>query len=73
MKPNADIHKFAEDIIDMAVKLHGYFNGDAAKIKRWIGTPNPMLGEMAPIMFAARGRAHKVLQFIDTSLEENKD
>lgn len=56
-----------------ALKLvAGYFKGDAMKAIIWMRTANPMLGGLVPREMIVKGLYKKLLQFIETSLEENK-
>ena len=38
----------------------------------WFQTPNPLLGNISPADMIKMGRSKKLLQFIQTALEENK-
>jgi hypothetical protein len=42
------------------------------KTQLWFLTPNPQLGSIAPIDMIKMGRERKLLNFVQTALEENK-
>lgn len=48
-----------------------YFKHDKVKIFAWFGTINPWLGNEKPIDMIKKGRAKKLLQFIETQKMEN--
>ena len=51
--------------------LKSFFNNDEDKVALLLTLDNPLLGETPPISFFLRGRGYKVLNFIETSLQEN--
>lgn len=54
-----------------AALLRGFFESEE-KVADWFSTKNLNFGGSAPIDLIKRHRGHKVLRFIETSLEENK-
>ena len=48
-----------------------HFN-DLEKSKLWLEVMNPSLGNVTPIQMLKLGRYQKLMEFIYTSLEENK-
>lgn len=52
-------------------KLFTYFN-DYDKTIIWLTTYNPLLGNMPPINMIFAGRGQKLLDFINTQIEEGK-
>ena len=56
----------------IAINLVGEFFGNESQTILWFQTPNPMLGSISPKEMIKRGRFRKLLQFIQTALEENK-
>jgi hypothetical protein len=55
-----------------AINLVGEFFEDESRTILWFQTPNPLLGNITPKEMIMRGRFRKLLQFIQTALEENK-
>jgi hypothetical protein len=53
-------------------KLYKFFK-DEKKVKAWLNLKNLNFGGFAPIDLIKRGRAHKVLEFINNALDENGD
>lgn len=53
-------------------KIKAYFNGDVDKTWVWWKTPNPAFGMSTPINMIRVGRIHRVKQFIDNAIDENK-
>lgn len=49
------------------------FRNEQEKVYQWLRGKNPNLGDISPIKLIKMGRGHKVLQFIKSVLEENKD
>lgn len=45
---------------------------DPPKFLKWASTENPHLGNMTPKQLILSGRAHKVLQFIESKVEEGE-
>jgi hypothetical protein len=43
------------------------------KAYKWMNTENPYLGNSIPIVLIAIGRGHKVEQFVNAALGENKN
>ncbi len=57
---------------EVALQLVGkHFRGDAEKTALWFKTPNYMLGGIAPRDMIRFGRFKKLLELIQSSLEEN--
>lgn len=52
--------------------LEKFFKNNDDKIKDWLETKNPNLGNLSPLELIKRGRAHKVLEFVESAMEENK-
>lgn len=48
-----------------------FFNFDKDKTQAWFECPNPHLGGTTPVKLIQMGREHKVLQFIQNSLNDN--
>ena len=48
-----------------------HFKGDTDKVKLWLNTPNPNLGEVSPNKMIELGREHKLLQFVQAQIKEN--
>ena len=59
-----------ETNIKIICKLNYFFN-DYKKVETWLRTDNLNFGGIAPIFLINLERAHKVLQFIETALDEN--
>lgn len=55
-----------------ALNLVANFFKDEQKTILWFNTPNPLLGDMTPRDMIRIGRFKKLLNFIQTALEENK-
>lgn len=51
--------------------LRRHFRDDD-KVLAWLKTKNPNLGNVSPLELIKRGRAHKVLEFIESAMKENK-
>jgi hypothetical protein len=51
-------------------KLMAHFN-DPKKVKLWIETPNPLLGDISPLAMLLTGRSKKLLKIVDGLLEGN--
>lgn len=49
-----------------------YFDGDAQKIEAWWNTPNPGLGNIAPLSMVAYGRTQNLFNFIEHAEAMNK-
>lgn len=63
--------KEMQDLIESIKLVQGFFVADPAKVSLWFTIPNPLLGNCKPIDLFFRGRGHKVLDFIKTSIDEN--
>lgn len=55
----------------LAINLVGNFFHDEPKTMFWFQTPNPLLGNISPKEMIRRGRFKKLLEFIQTALDEN--
>lgn len=51
--------------------VYGFFK-DKDKTMLWFSIPNPLLGDMAPRDMIRVGRFKKLLNFIQTAIEENQ-
>jgi hypothetical protein len=51
--------------------LTPFFNGDRDKARSWMMLEIPGLGYLIPIRLIYQDRGQKVIDFIQTSLEEN--
>jgi hypothetical protein len=60
------------DLIRSIKLVDEFFHQNTNKTAVWFKTPNPLLGSVEPIDFFLCGRGHRVLKFIETSIEENK-
>lgn len=60
------------DKITLQDKILEFFNGDEAKAYLWFNTKNPGIGNITPNEMIRMGRGHKLEQFIDNCLEENR-
>ncbi len=56
----------------IAINLVGDFFQDERKTMFWFQTPNPLIGNISPKEMIRRGRFRKLLEFIQTALDENK-
>jgi hypothetical protein len=54
---------------DYLKKMKEYFNGDIQKTYLWFNTKNPSLGQISPLEMIQKGRAKKLMEFIDSRLE----
>lgn len=45
---------------------------DTHKVKLWLETPNPNLGDVTPTRMIELGREQKLLQFVQGALAENR-
>jgi hypothetical protein len=61
-----------KDLVTCMDLLEEFFDNSRDKALTWLTIENPHLGEVRPIDFFYLGRGHKVLNFIKTSLDENK-
>jgi hypothetical protein len=55
----------------VAINLVGNFFQNEQQTILWFQTPNPLLGNITPKEMIRRGRFRKLLQFIQTALQEN--
>jgi len=62
----------ADQLVKSIDLLTAFFQGNKDKVAAWLSTKNPNLGKTTPLDLFFRGRGHKVLLFIKSSLEENK-
>jgi hypothetical protein len=69
MKMNLDEVKLQKEELYKLVK--GFFKDDE-KTTLWFSTPNLNFGDTTPDMLIFMGRAHKVKEFVVTSLSENQ-
>lgn len=56
----------------LLLKVTKIFDGDVAKVKLWLSTPNPNLGNIAPSEMIKRGRIEKLQGFIDAAILEKR-
>lgn len=63
--------QISEEFIDIIKQLLDFFGGNCMKVRAWMRTPNPNLGQIAPLQLIAMGRIHIVQDFINTAREEN--
>ena len=47
-----------------------YYGGDRDKVKTWLRTPHPELGDNQPIMYLESGRYEEVLAVAQNMLEQ---
>ena len=52
--------------------IHRHMGWERVKVDLWMTTPNPLLGNVAPLDMIRKGRGRKLIQFVETSIEENK-
>jgi hypothetical protein len=50
-----------EQIVNIAISVAGFFEGDARKTALWFETPNPMLGGVTPRDMIRHGRYDKLV------------
>lgn len=73
-EPNKMPAELKERMQEWAIALNlveGFFN-DRQKTILWLSIPNPLLGGMAPRDMIRVGRFKKLLNFIQTALDENQ-
>lgn len=58
-------------LIEVRAYLEEFFHNDPEKIGRWMTTPNPMFGDVAPVYLVACGRWQVVLDFVRDAREAN--
>lgn len=51
-------------------KVNSIFN-DVDKTLLWFKTPNPLMGNVAPLFLIYSGRLARLEEFIDNAIEEN--
>ena len=56
----------------IAINLVQGFFQDSQKTMLWFSTPNPLLGSMSPRDMIRLGRFKKLLNFVQTALDENQ-
>ena len=61
-----------KSLVKIADKVNEEYFHDREKTTVWMNTSNPMLGNFSPHELIFRGKYERVLQFIETALEENK-
>ena len=61
-----------ETNIKIICKLNYFFN-DFKKVIEWLEAKNPNFGDISPRWLMKIGKEDNVLQFIETSLEENNE
>ena len=67
-------HQLKERLEQIAITcdlVAEFFDGDALKTALWFKTPNPMLGNLSPRNMIRYGRYKKLLNFVQSALEEN--
>lgn len=57
---------------DAAIALVTEFFGSEEKAALWFATPNPGLGGIRPDDYIEIGGAHRLLQWIQNALDDNK-
>lgn len=65
------IMEITKETYDILLGLHCFFDNYDSAIC-WLEAKNHNFGGIAPIELINRGRAHKVQQFINTALDENR-
>lgn len=65
-----DIIKLNEDLIHIVLGLHIFFSNEK-KVLAWLKTKNPHFGGIEPVKLINMGKAKKIRQFIEDSLEGN--
>ena len=63
--------KLDNQLVEIIVKVNSILN-DYNKTRAWLTTKNLNFGDISPMRLIERGRGHKVLEFIDDALFENK-
>ncbi len=63
MKSNNYIY-LDNNLIEIILELHSFFNGDVIKVKSWLKTENLNLGGSSPLTLCNAGRSNRVLEFI---------
>lgn len=67
-----DFVKSQGDLVDISLGLLSFFQGDEQKVRVWLGTPNPLLGDRKPETFLPSPYLRaKLAQFIKEQLAEN--
>lgn len=49
-----------------------FFAGDEQKTSKWFSTPNPLLGNVAPLDLILMRQSDRLLRFVETQLAQNK-
>jgi hypothetical protein len=57
--------------VEIIAKVHSILK-DRDKVWLWLTTKNPHFGYISPLKLINVGRGHRVLQFIDVAIDENK-
>lgn len=52
--------------------LMEFFKQDIEKVIWWMTTQNPLLGNVAPVVFLRLGRTDKLLKFIEGLISKNE-
>jgi len=63
--------KLDNQLVEIIVKVNSILN-DYDKTRAWLTTKNLNFGDILPRALIERGQGHKVLEFIDDALFENK-
>lgn len=74
-EPNKMPAELKERLTEWATALNlvaGFFHDDSQKTVLWFCMPNPLLGGMSPRDMIRVGRFKKLLNFIQSALEENQ-
>jgi hypothetical protein len=66
------LESWLRDVATTATLVAEFFGGDRTKTSLWFSTPNPQLGNVAPLDMIRIGRVRKLLSFVQTALGENK-
>lgn len=64
--------KYESQISECLTLLESIFKDDLDKASKWMESDNPFLGNVSPMWLIVRNRGHKVLQFIKSTIDENK-
>ena len=59
-------------LLEARTKVFKFFDENEEKYFAWFETPNPLLGGVAPDEMIRCGRVRKLVDFINTSLGENR-
>jgi hypothetical protein len=66
------LEMWLRDVATTATLVAEFFEGNSSKTLLWFSTPNPQLGDIAPVDMIKIGRVRKLLAFVQTALAENK-